>query len=125
MKFLLCLGLASISAGFSGVAFGAGLPELAGRYEVTRADVPVSYELELAASGALTVTEKSPFGEATCKGQAVLREEVLSSSLLCPHGRTYEQRIYLAGVDAREPRFNAFVYTSVDGKTWLMSFRRL
>ncbi len=104
-------------------AFAVEFSDISGTYSVTTDYAPIVNIIEISPDGRVELTEKSPFGELTCSGYAVIQQNVLVSNVVCLNGSTFTQTVDFSNV-LNFDDFSAPVYSSLYGNELFMNFKR-
>lgn len=100
------------------------LETLAGKYEATHPDIPVTNVIILNVHGDVQLDEISPYGTLKCVGKAELVNSILTSKVKCENNAEFEQRVNLSKVKNLN-RFKAVVYSSLYGIELELNFKKL
>ena len=119
-KLLLVLSITALS----NIAGAATLANIAGSFKATSTEFSVLNIVTISAQGDVKLTEQSAYGRLECTGKGTLRADILSSSLKCEDGQTFNQRINLKNVKNFN-KFSANVYSSLYGQEVELNFERI
>jgi|GEM_PF-2849386 hypothetical protein len=118
------LGLALI---LSSNAWSFSFADLAGVYSASPAQnvgMKIENILTVYANGDIELTERSPYGQLNCQGQASWQGTTIVSALDCENGASFTQEVKLGNVNNFD-NFEALVYSSLYEMELLMRFKKI
>jgi hypothetical protein len=117
-KLIVALMMVSTSA------FAVTLADIAGTYEITSDDIPVVNMVEINEDGSVSLSEQTPYGSISCRGNASIADNTLESKVACDNGIEFVQRVNLEGIESFE-EFTANVFSSLYGQEIPMNFIKI
>lgn len=119
--------IAFLALAFSLNAWSFSFADLAGVYSANPAQnigMNVENILTVYSNGDIELTERSPYGELNCFGQANWEGTTIVSQLECENGETFTQKVKLGNINDFD-KFEALVYSSLYEMELLMKFEKL
>lgn len=119
--------IAGLALALSLNAWSFSFADLAGIYSANPTqNIGMNIEniITVYANGEIELTERSPYGELNCLGQARWSGTTVISELECENGASFTQEVKLGNVNNFE-NFDALVYSSLYELELLMRFEKL